>query len=110
MRISITSGKGVSNFKLFWETNSFFNKLAPSTKCSVIPVESHGMVVTIQAYKVSFNIYDDRKDYEELIKKYLEILFFNKTVGIHTSSDYEWKIKVPNVNIYNLNTGRKVNG
>lgn len=107
MRISVTSGKGISNRKLLWETNRFFNKGDPHRRKRVIPVEKYGMVVYIKPYKVSFDIYNEKKNYQDTLKEYLEFLFIGKTIGISTPVGYEHTIDTKKVNIFQLKNRRE---
>lgn len=101
MKITITPGNGITNRKLLLVTNKYFNKTSPRKK-KVIPLEKYGMVVSIQYLRVSFSIYDETKNYQNVIEQYLEFLFAGKSIGITMPISCQWDIKIPKVNIFQL--------
>lgn len=102
MKISVTSGNGISNRKLLLATNRYFNVGKPKETKHVIPLEMYGMVVYVQPYRVSFDIYNHAKNYREAIEKYLDFLFVGKTIGVSMPTECEWKMDLPKVNIFQL--------
>ena len=102
MKISVASGKGISNRRLLLATNSYFNNDGSRRIKHVIPVEEYGMIVQVQPYRVSFNVYNRTKNYEEIIEKYLTSVFEGKTIGILMPADCKLTTKVPKVNICQL--------
>ena len=106
MKISITSGGGISNRKLFAATNRYFNNGMARPKRHVIPVELYGMVVHIQPYRVSFSVYNENRNYKEAIEKYIEFIFSGKTIGITMSDECTWKPEISKVNIFQMKNGR----
>ena len=106
MKISVTSGRGISNRKLFLATNRYFNDGIPQMNKHVIPVEMYGMVVHIQPYEVSFNVYNENRNYKEAIEKYIDFIFSGKTIGITMSEECAWKPKTSKVNIFQMKSGR----
>lgn len=100
MKISVTSGRGISNRKILIETNKYFgggNFLGFYQR--VIPIANEGFVVIIYPYNVIFNIFNKEKCQQETIKNFLEYVFRGKTIGISINQKCDWIDQLENVNI-----------
>ena len=107
MIISISPGNSLANYKLLHLTNEYFNNEANNQR--IIPVVEHDMVVTIEPYKVSFELYNEKEQkHIHIIKKYIELLFENKTIGIKAPNEYKIKLKDSKVNILDVETGEPI--
>lgn len=82
------------------ETNRFFDtENSGHQHNQILCVPEHGFIVSIQKHKVTFDVYNENKNYSPPITSYLEYLFSGYTIGIKSSEKYELFKTLENINI-----------
>lgn len=98
MVISIAAGNQASQLSLLRQTNKFFsnNKILYKKFFT-----SNNFTFRIR-YKYIIITLAEKSTYDDylLVKKYIEKLFFNKSIGIFLHKDISWLDDINNVTIY----------
>lgn len=103
MKISVTSGKKMSNKFVLLKSNQFFLKNRKKGDLfSIIPVEEYGFIVRINRRQVSFDIYKKVEKQEEKICDFIKTVYDNRLVCIESTEPCTWIKNIGNVNIVEL--------
>lgn len=101
MMITISAGNQISQLSLIRQTNKFFgiNSYFLSKKIITSKNENYTFEIKHKSIIITLSNKSNNKDYN-LIKRYIEILFKNKTIGIFSKKDVLWLNDIKNVKIY----------
>lgn len=102
MVLNIITGNHFSQMKLFLSTNKFFDQLKPK---SIITKKENNYIIYIGKKSIKIVLANKYSENDiNIIKKYIKVMFKNKSILISSSHDIQWIYDIPEVKVYLYNS------
>lgn len=105
MKLDITSYRGIPYRHLLKYVNNYFieERKRLDVLKQVIVSEKKGLIVTVQKSGLRFESIDTIDGQEDDVKRFLQKVFVNKTIGYRSNDSCDWLEELPSIQTFKLN-------